>query len=348
MEIKKNKQPMVSVCVPIYNVEQYIGKCVESLMQQTYHNIEFIFVNDCTPDNSMEVLQEVLDHYPQRMNQVTIINFPQNKGVLFSRNHAIKVASGDYIFYVDSDDWIEKNAIEVLIAKQQESNADLVFGNYMVHLPNGEIKVAKHNIFSNNNPLEYILKNIHNYHLWGNLILKDLYTNNIIQCKLGNNVGEDLQVFPQLCYYAGHSVSLDQPIYHYNKCNALSTGKGKKDLNWFKQLVESFNIFYDFFENLEIMSYTNLLRQSKNDFLFRNMRVSVMEESKDAYQLLKTELHEHEVVHPQYKYQDVRHILKKNYTIYRLHLLLTYYRSTLNHYFVHSLKKRHLTLRLFN
>lgn len=295
-------------------------------MLQTYHNIEYIFVNDCTPDKSMEVLLETLNHYPLRKNQVTIINLSPNKGILFARNHAIKAASGDYIFYVDSDDWIEKDAIEVLIDKQQESNADLVFGNYMVHLPNGEIKVVKHNIFSNNNPLEYIIKNLHNYHLWGNLILKDLYTNNIIQYKLGNNVGEDLQVFPQLCYYAGHSVSLDQPIYHYNKCNALSTGNGKKDFNWFKQLVESFNVFYYFFENLGIKNYTNLLRQSKNDFLFRNMRVSVAYGCKDAYQLLKSELLKHEVAYPQYKYHDIRHLLKKNYTIY--HLFMNYYRST--------------------
>lgn len=324
MNAKGHEQPMVSVCVPIYNVEQFIGKCAESLMQQTYYNLEFIFVNDCSSDKSIEVLQKVINKYPQRKNDVTILNLPQNKGTSYARNLAIDSAIGDFIFHVDSDDWIEKDAIKVLVAKQQKTNADLVFGNSYVHYPNGEKRFAKKNVFTKNNPIEYILKNTQNYHVWGHLILKSLYTSHNIRCTMGTDVGEDLQVFPQLCYYANHSVSIDRAIYHYNKCNPHSVGQKKKDLNWFRQSLESYNIFYAFFEKMGTVKYTGILHQSKNDFLFRSMRVAAMEGNKEAYQFLKSELQKHEALYPEYKYCDSRHLLKKNFTIY--HLLLKYFR----------------------
>lgn len=320
MKTRGTDLPKVTICVPICNVELFIGRCVESLMQQTYDNLEFIFVNDCTPDKSMEVLLEILNHYPQRKNQVRIINLPQNKGIAFARNLAIDTATSEYIAYVDSDDWIEKDAIEVLVTKQQKNNADLVFGNCSVHYPNGEIKEGRENLFSKTDPLEYILKNTHNYHIWGHLIKKELYTKNNVKCKIGVNVGEDMQTLPRLCYFAKNYVTIDRVIYHYNKCNPHSCGQGKKDFSWFKHLVESYDIFYDFFNKLGITKYTEILHQSKNDFLYRSMRVAVIERCKDAYQLIKSELIKHETLYPKYKFLDLRHILKKNYSIYYLFL----------------------------
>lgn len=324
MNALEHDRPKVSICVPIYNVERFIGRCVESLLQQTYNNLEFLFINDCTPDMSMEILRDTLNYYSQRKHQVKIINLPQHRGTSYARNLAIDIATGDFIFHVDSDDWIEIDAIEVLVEKLQKTYADLVFGNSCSHYPNGERRFAERHVFSNNNPLEYILKKTHNYHVWGHLILKDLYTSHNIQCKNGTDVGEDLQVLPKLCYYASNYASVDRAIYHYNKCNPQSVGQKEKNLIWFEQSLESYNIFYTFFEELEETKYTEILHQSKNDFLYRSMRDAVMEECKDAYQLLKSELQKHEVLYPQYKYCDFRHLLKKNFTIF--HYLLKHFR----------------------
>lgn len=104
--------PLVSILVPIYGVEKYIKRCAISLFEQTYKNIEFVFVNDCTRDSSISVLKDVVTEYPYLANKVKIINHIHNKGLAAARNTAIKESSGDFVFHVDADDWLEKTAIE--------------------------------------------------------------------------------------------------------------------------------------------------------------------------------------------------------------------------------------------
>ena len=115
----------VSVCVPIYGVEKYIAKCAESLFAQTMQkDIEFIFVNDCTRDKSMEVLAQVIKKHPHLQDQIKIVHHAENKGLTGARNTALQYASGDYIIHCDSDDTIEKNFCEALYNAAVSSNAD--------------------------------------------------------------------------------------------------------------------------------------------------------------------------------------------------------------------------------
>lgn len=116
----------VSIIVPIYNVSNYIEKCVSSLMEQTYENIEFIFVNDCTPDNSIEILTRTIRKYPNRYKNTKIINNKQNLGLARTRQVGTQAATGEYIIHCDSDDWVEKNMIEELIGVATRENADMV------------------------------------------------------------------------------------------------------------------------------------------------------------------------------------------------------------------------------
>lgn len=118
--------PKVSVIVPIYNVEAYIERCAISLFEQTLDNIEYIFVNDCTPDNSMMILSEVLARYPQRKEQVRIINQPKNLGAAKAREDGIKEARGEYIIHCDSDDWVDKNMYLDMYRKAKSEDLDYV------------------------------------------------------------------------------------------------------------------------------------------------------------------------------------------------------------------------------
>lgn len=104
---------LISIIIPIYNVEKYIANCLESVYQQTYQDIEVILVNDCTPDSSMEIAKSIADKYKNKYPTL-IINHEQNKGVSESRNSGMKVAKGDYIYFIDSDDEITPNCIELL------------------------------------------------------------------------------------------------------------------------------------------------------------------------------------------------------------------------------------------
>lgn len=106
-------QMLVSIIIPIYNVENYIEECLESVYQQTYPHIEVILVNDCTPDHSMTIANTIVAKYKDKF-PTTIINHEQNKGLSEARNSGMKIAKGKYIYFIDSDDAITLDAIEVL------------------------------------------------------------------------------------------------------------------------------------------------------------------------------------------------------------------------------------------
>ena len=110
--------PKVSVIVPIYNVEKYIERCLRSLFEQTLDDIEYIFVNDCTPDNSMIILEKILKEYPHRIKQVKIINHEQNQGQAGARTSGMKAMTGEYMIHCDPDDWVELDMYEIMFKRQ--------------------------------------------------------------------------------------------------------------------------------------------------------------------------------------------------------------------------------------
>ncbi len=124
--------PKVSVIIPIYGVEKYIARCVRSLMEQTLDDMEFIFVNDCTRDHSMEVLDEILVSYSSRIHQVKVINKPRNEGISFARKTGLENATGQYVGFCDSDDWIDMTMFEKLYNKAVSGNLDYVKCGYVI------------------------------------------------------------------------------------------------------------------------------------------------------------------------------------------------------------------------
>lgn len=117
----------VSVCIPVYKVEKCIERCARSLFEQTLtEGIEFIFVDDCSPDGSVDVLRRVLRDYPARGAQTRVIGLAANAGVANARNVALDAAIGEYVIHCDSDDWVERDAYERLYRIAREHDADVV------------------------------------------------------------------------------------------------------------------------------------------------------------------------------------------------------------------------------
>ena len=110
-------------------------RCARSLFEQTYANLEYIFVDDCSPDNSIAILEKVMEDYPERKEQVRILRHEKNRGLAAARNTAIDAASGAFITHVDSDDYLDRDAVRLLVEKQMETGADIVSGNYYSVLP---------------------------------------------------------------------------------------------------------------------------------------------------------------------------------------------------------------------
>ncbi len=98
--------PKVSIMVPFYQVERYIERCARSILHQSYHNIEYIFIDDCSTDSSMSCLRKTLDEFPERAGQVRIISNLSNRGLAYCRNLGIQECTGSFVLWVDADDWI--------------------------------------------------------------------------------------------------------------------------------------------------------------------------------------------------------------------------------------------------
>lgn len=109
---------LISVIVPIYNTEKYVKKCIESILEQTYQKFELILIDDGSTDNSLNIIREFTDE------RITVIS-KQNEGVSSTRNRGLDIAKGEYVLFIDSDDWIEPNMLEVLVRNILQTNADI-------------------------------------------------------------------------------------------------------------------------------------------------------------------------------------------------------------------------------
>ena len=125
MKTKANELPLISVIVPIYKIESYLVKCIESLLQQTYHNLEIILVDDGSPDKC----GEICDLYAQKDARVKVIH-QENQGLVAARKMGLKKATGVYVGYVDGDDWVEEEYYEQMVFNAIETKADVVISNH--------------------------------------------------------------------------------------------------------------------------------------------------------------------------------------------------------------------------
>ena len=215
--------PLVSILIPVYKVEKYIERCARSVFGQTYANLEFVFVDDATPDNSIGILQDVIGSYPGIEAKARIIRHTHNKGIAVARNTCVEVSKGEFLCFVDSDDWLELNAIELLINKQRETHADIVTAQAWCH-KDGMVKPCIDGGW--NMDKKSMLVGLLTYKLstslWRRLIRRDLYKEHHITCDERASGAEDFQTLPRLVYYASNIAGIDDYIYHYDRSNESS------------------------------------------------------------------------------------------------------------------------------
>ncbi len=119
----------LSLVTCVYGVEEYIEQYAHSVFSQTYTDIEYIFVNDGTKDNSIQILERVIDvHYAHLRSNIIILN-QINQGLPLARKSGISLAKGDYILFADPDDWLSPNAVEEILTKADETDADIIYFN---------------------------------------------------------------------------------------------------------------------------------------------------------------------------------------------------------------------------
>lgn len=220
--LNMNNDVFVSICVPIYGVEKYIERCAVSLFEQTYQNIEYIFVNDCTPDNSIEILKNIIERYPERKPNVRIICHDKNRGLAAARNTAVDAVNTEFLMHVDSDDWVETDIVEKCVNKQLEGDYDIVSVDIIREWKKWHEHIILPN-FESSKDMSTKLLNGESFHsIYGHLIKTSLYKDNNIKLKAGLNMGEDYYIIPRLSYYAKKVCNLHNYLYHYNFQNESS------------------------------------------------------------------------------------------------------------------------------
>lgn len=214
---------IISIIVPVYRVELYIERCARSLMEQTLtERIEFIFIDDGSPDDSMDILQKVINQYPHRRNQIVIVRHETNKGITYTRSEGISLAQGDYIGWCDSDDWVDPNYYDLLLSATDHGKNDIVFSDHIKDFGDkqefGEypsMLSPKHYLRYFNDPQLYCP------YLWAHLIRSSLYRK-CVNAVVPVNFGEDNYLLIYVYNESQNVVHVQRKLYHYNLANSQS------------------------------------------------------------------------------------------------------------------------------
>lgn len=256
-------KPLVSILVPIYNVSGFIERCAISLFEQTFDDIEYIFINDKTLDDSIQILKKVINKYPHRKHRVKIINHIVNRGLAAARNTAINEASGEFIMHVDSDDYLSINAIELMYNQAIKDNSEIVACNFLLEWPHSKI-IANQSIGTDKvGFIQLMLSASTMVGLVNKLIKKELYINYSIKSIEGVNLGEDFVTTPRLAYYSNRVTKVDLPLYHYVQVNVNSYSKNftKKNIDSVIFVLEELTMFFE--EKQDYYLYKNDLLKGK-------------------------------------------------------------------------------------
>lgn len=242
----------VTVIIPVYNCEKYIRECIESLINQTLKECEFIFVNDGSSDKSKEIIEE----YAKKDNRIKLIN-QKNSGVSVARNTGLKHAIGEYIGFVDSDDYIDKYYYEKLYNVAVKNNCDIVMcdwqnENSSLYLPFEKDKVLNK---------EYITKNIYPYFIqyegmnsvWNKIFKNEVIKENNIEFPIGIKLGEDAIFNIKAFTYFKNVFYLDYKGYFYREVEGSATKNILKN-DYFKSALNTYINSPDEYKKWDIKS----------------------------------------------------------------------------------------------
>lgn len=209
------KQPKISVIVPVYNVEKYLRRCVDSILSQTFTDFELLLIDDGSTDAS----GSICDEYALKDNRVLVFH-KDNEGISRTRQYGFDLCSGSYVQFIDSDDWVEKTMLSDMYNKVTFENSDIVACNFYMEQFQGSEPIE----ITFNNDVEYKRICIQSFWtvLWRHLIRKQFVLDNNINFPLGIDGGEDYQ-FITTCVMSTSKISCcNKKLYHYNCINTQS------------------------------------------------------------------------------------------------------------------------------
>ena len=229
----------VSVCIPIYNVEAYVQRCIESLLSQSLKDIEIIIVNDCTLDSSMEIVRE----YAAKDRRIKVVEHDVNHGLMMARRTAYMMAKGDYIAFCDSDDSLPADALELLYNEAIATGADIVSGTIEYVYTDGSRRRWINQLSYGTNQIavyKSLLTGEFKHNLCSRLFHRELLQKHLYKTYENATNGEDGMLFYQVIQNAEKIVKIDSVVYNYYQ-NLQSSTNVRIANDALKQLVLFYN-----------------------------------------------------------------------------------------------------------
>ena len=277
------KDIKVSIIVPIYGIERYIERCAESLLNQTYNNIEILFINDCTKDRSIELLENTLENFKDTKKTIYIINHIENKGLAAARNTGVDASTGDYLMHVDGDDYLELEAVETLVNCVESSNTDIIcFGHNIIKNNERTISLPSYSIFGKIKYLNSLLLLNIPSSIWNKFYNASFYKNSGIRSIDGLNHGEDYAIVPRLLHKANSIEVVMKPLYNYDKSNMNSYTNNIKQSS-ILNIKQADDVLVDYFSHVED---SELYRDAVNKIYVRSMLSLVKSSAREQYSFI--------------------------------------------------------------
>ena len=320
------ENPLVSVIIPVYNVESYLKECLDSVVNQSYKNLEIILVDDGSNDGS----GAICDDYASGDERIKVIH-KKNGGVSEARNLGIKESRGEYITFVDADDFIDSKAMENLVTNSKKYKTDITIGDRIIRHTNGyTINHSAENIprlksFSINNTNEKMMFELlaHINSVWGKLYKKDFIIKNNIIFPTDIKIGEDFEFLAKAYLNAKNMVYIKDVVYYYRQdfsndysatgnvglSKALDFGHALKNVNKYaKKINPGNNIFFNALKSASIPHSLYALLITEGDSTVH----------KKVYEYIRTDLFKYFGIsksNAMYKNQEkkVSYILKNDY-----------------------------------
>ena len=240
---------LVSIIIPVYRSKKYVEKCVRSVLDQTYKDLEIIIVDDCGKDGSIDIIKRVLIEYPEMVTKVRFIYHEFNKGCAAARRHGMKEATGKYILQVDSDDYVATTMVEKMVSKARECDADMVVSNYYYTFSTRRVLAE---VIRPKDNLDFASKVLQGYihaGAWNKMMRRSILNDHDIYPVPGINMGDDMTILMQALFYMEKISYVDDALYYYN-----CSGEDRLSRSIYPMIndIKLINLFSNFFEKNNI------------------------------------------------------------------------------------------------
>jgi len=251
--------PKVSVILPVFNTEPFIGRCLDSIVNQSLCDIEIIIVNDATPDRAMDIVRK----YAEKDPRFVIVDKKANEGLMAARKSGYEMAAGDGIMFCDSDDYLEQDALTILYETMVKEDADIVVSGHKYLKTDGTVNILISKLpygSGKEDAVHALLTNALTFNLWGKMYNKRLFEEpGIYTCLPNQTNGEDCMLFYELVFQSSKIVATGCTTYVYCQ-NMNSSTHCKLSEEKLRGQIRLSMLWYDFMKRKNI--YPNLVERN--------------------------------------------------------------------------------------